>query len=160
MISETNFPPYLVPFSCCQAQQQLRALPGLTQVPSAPRRQLELDQPLPVLAIFTVQITFPFCTAFLLEKWRAGVGCWSTCNRLLHFRPLPQHWFQTFKNPEIKSFWVCPSKWNEMQNVFSVLVLGDACVPFRFLCGASRVRLLSASPSASLLFWFIWKCCQ
>lgn len=53
--------------------------------------QEELDQPLTLLAIFTIQITFSFCTAFLLEKRCAGVDGWSNCSRLLHFRPLPQH---------------------------------------------------------------------
>lgn len=47
----------------------------LHEYPLPPRRQLELDQPLSVPAIFTIQTTFPLCTAFLLEKWCVAVDC-------------------------------------------------------------------------------------
>lgn len=49
--------------------------------------------------IHSSNTTFLFCTAFLSEKWCVGVGCRSNCSRFLHFRPLWEHWFQTFRNP-------------------------------------------------------------
>lgn len=118
-----------------------------------PQRELELDQPLPLLAIFAIQ-----CIAFILEKWCVGVDCWSNCSRLLRFRPLPQHWFQTSRNPEVLSFWICPWKWN-VKCVSYCSSRRCMCAVLLSLC-ASRVQLLSASPSVSLLFCFIWRCCQ
>lgn len=72
MISDTNFPAYLGPFLWLPGPAVAQTS-GRFYISTFCTPQKELDQPLPLLAIFAIQITFSFCTAFLLEKRCAGV---------------------------------------------------------------------------------------
>lgn len=149
MIAQTSFPACLVPSLPAPAAAQSSAS-CYTGTLCPHRGSWSWTSSWQSCNIHYSSITFPFCTAFLSEKWCVGVDCRSNCSR---FFTLDRYENIDFRLSEIQR--VCPWKW-DMKCASYGSSWRCLCAAPHSLC-ALGVQLLSASPSVNLLFCFVWR---